>query len=399
MGLLQSCCHLLLGTLLALMGISGVFQPSLPLSLSQEEQQNKITLLIQSSPEAELQTHLEIHSPELAEAIVENERQPLDSIPMTDRSIQLVRNGRTFVMELDEAGNVYDRRTRKQVLLSEEQKAELAGYGELLAHNHYGSLLSWNEADRLLPVNKKFTVLELETGKSFEVQRRAGSDHADVQPLTAKDTAIMKEIYDGEWSWKRKAILVQSDKGWLAASMHGMPHGGDGIPGNKFNGHFCIHFLNSITHKSNHKDPGHQLMVHKAAGEVKTYLRSLNPYELVDSWIAAAHLQQIPIMGYFFGDEYEGEWNNMVDEVQLIRSIRRTGSFPELPDPDMEKDKTDMKLTVETGIQMSGGKLINRKLDFYLSLHDGSWHISRIEGLGKDLDKKDEIGVSAHKGE
>ncbi|MCC3377949.1 hypothetical protein LKX83_33445, partial [Cohnella sp. REN36] len=71
----------------------------------------------------------------------------------------------------------------------------------------------------------------------------AGKYHADVQPLTKADTKIMKQIYNGKWSWKRKAIVVKKDHHYYAASMQGMPHGGDGIPDNSFSGHFCIHFL------------------------------------------------------------------------------------------------------------------------------------------------------------
>ncbi|MCM3080108.1 hypothetical protein [Brevibacillus invocatus] len=35
-------------------------------------------------------------------------------------------------------------------------------------------------------------VIDLETGQRFQVQRRAGSRHADVQPLTRNDTMILK---------------------------------------------------------------------------------------------------------------------------------------------------------------------------------------------------------------
>lgn len=103
-------------------------------------------------------------------------------------------------------------------------------------------MLPWKEAKEHLPKFKKFTVLDVDTGKRFDVQRRAGSEHADVQPLTKEDTKTMKEIYNGKWSWKRRAIIVISDGEWIAASMHGMPHGA-GALSNNFPGHFCIHFL------------------------------------------------------------------------------------------------------------------------------------------------------------
>ena len=142
---------------------------------------------------------------------------------------------------------------------------------------HYGELLTWEEASLVLPKYSSFTVLDVESGLSFEGQRRAGSHHADVQPLTKTDSATLKSIYGGKWSWDRRAVLVKLNGRTLAASMHGMPHGGDGIPGNDFNGHFCIHFLGSVTHGSRSVDPAHQVMVHRAAGLLPTTSASSRP--------------------------------------------------------------------------------------------------------------------------
>lgn len=123
----------------------------------------------------------------------------------------------------------------------------------------------WTDASKVFGLYEKAMVTDVETGKSFWVQRRGGSKHADSQPLTTKDTAIMKQIYGGEWSWARRAIVVAVDNQNLAASMNGMPHG-DGALDNGFPGHFCIHFLNSRTHGTDNLDPQHQAMVQKAAG-------------------------------------------------------------------------------------------------------------------------------------
>ena len=50
----------------------------------------------------------------------------------------------------------------------------------------------------------------------------------------------------------------------IAASMNGMPHGGESISNNSFVGHFCIHFTNSRTHGTNRVDPDHQAAVKTA---------------------------------------------------------------------------------------------------------------------------------------
>ena len=57
----------------------------------------------------------------------------------------------------------------------------------------------------------------------------------------------MKTIYNGKWSWKRRAILIITHDQLLAASMHGMPHGAGALK-NGFPGHFCVHFYGSTTH-------------------------------------------------------------------------------------------------------------------------------------------------------
>ncbi|RIW38517.1 hypothetical protein D3H55_02990 [Bacillus salacetis] len=145
--------------------------------------------------------------------------------------------------------------------------------------------IPWEEVDELLPRNSLFTVIDVESGKSFRVQRRAGSSHADVQPLTHRDTKIMKEIYSGSWSWKRRAILVHSENHLIAGSMHGMPHGAGALQ-NGFPGHFCIHFKGSTTHKTHSPDFSHQLMILKAGGKLDTFLSGLQPQTLVEAFLA-----------------------------------------------------------------------------------------------------------------
>jgi len=132
----------------------------------------------------------------------------------------------------------------------------------------YGELLPWEEVKKIFPLMGYATVIDFDTRLSFRVQRRAGHDHADVQPLTREDTAVMKKIYKGRWSWERKAILVEINGRRIAASMHGMPHGAGAIQKNQFPGHFCIHFYNSLTHSHN-MDPDHMRMVLRAAGKVE----------------------------------------------------------------------------------------------------------------------------------
>ena len=112
-------------------------------------------------------------------------------------------------------------------------------------------VLDWFEdkVTNVIPKNARFTIKDVKTGKTFEVVRWSGYNHIDAEPRTAEDTATMKSIYGGEWSWSRRAILILYNGHVYAASMNGMPHGTTTISSNNFDGHFCIHFKNSKNHE------------------------------------------------------------------------------------------------------------------------------------------------------
>lgn len=125
--------------------------------------------------------------------------------------------------------------------------------------------LDWfNGGEDIIPKGATFTIKDVNTGKTFTVKRWSGYNHLDAEPLTDEDTAVMKQIYGGEWSWRRRAILVKYDGHVYAASMNGMPHGTTTISGNDFDGHFCIHFYKSRTHETNRVDQEHQNAVERA---------------------------------------------------------------------------------------------------------------------------------------
>ena len=123
--------------------------------------------------------------------------------------------------------------------------------------------LNWFKHPNTIPHHATFKVKDIKTGKVFTVKRWTGSNHADCEPATARDTSIMKSIF-GHWSWKRRAILVQYNGHVYAASMNGMPHGTGTIKNNGFDGHFCIHFTGSKTHGSGKVDSMHQSCVKTA---------------------------------------------------------------------------------------------------------------------------------------
>lgn len=154
----------------------------------------------------------------------------------------------------------------------------------------YGEILDWyEEGQYVFPIGKTAKLTDMESGKSFYVQRTIGSSHADVETLTMRDTAMMKEIFQGTWSWNRKAMILEVDGRRIAVSISGMPHAGvDGVPflkevngrsdgwgygpnydaisGNGMDGHFDMYFLNSLRHKDNQLDASHQYNILMAGG-------------------------------------------------------------------------------------------------------------------------------------
>lgn len=131
----------------------------------------------------------------------------------------------------------------------------------------HGELLEWwTEAQFVFAINDIAKVTDFQTGTSFYVKRTIGANHADCEPLTAKDSAIIKEVWGGSYSWTSRAVIVEVDGRKIAASMSSTPHDIQFIKDNNFNGHFDIHFLNSTRHSDGMINESHQTQIHIAAG-------------------------------------------------------------------------------------------------------------------------------------
>ncbi|MFB9329257.1 hypothetical protein ACFFSY_25250 [Paenibacillus aurantiacus] len=282
-------------------------------------------LVVKISRTAKLETELPVDAERWSRIIGKSPVWAKQPEPVSDLYLEV--RGRRYVVDPD--FGLYDPDASAAVQLPGGMRAELKGYLTFLRSVHYGDLLEWPEAAKVVTMKSVFTVTDLESGLQFAVQRRAGSTHADVQPLTKKDTAVMKQIYNGKWTWKRRAILVSKDGYRLAASMHGMPHGGDGIPDNDFSGHFCIHFLGSSTHKTRSIDHDHQVMVHKAAGRLQEFVRSAAPEELVTLFFTAINQKDRELMAMLFPSRHHAQLPAMQHHVATITAARQeTGLQP-----------------------------------------------------------------------
>jgi len=125
-------------------------------------------------------------------------------------------------------------------------------------------LASWNKAAtrKLVRRGQVVRVTDVYTGRTFNVRRVMGHLHMDMEPATRSDTAILKKVYGGKWSWNRRPIWIHAKGKRYAASMNGMPHGkGLSKAANGYDGVFCVHFLDSRTHGTNKVDRLHQKAV------------------------------------------------------------------------------------------------------------------------------------------
>jgi len=145
---------------------------------------------------------------------------------------------------------------------------------------------NWDYIKDAFPRETNALIMDVETGKTFNVRRTFGTLHADVETLTPEDTEIMRQIWGG-WSWERRAVVVYVGDYVFAGSMAGMPHAGldsapalsivnnlsggfgrgqnlDSVKNNGMDGHVCLHFAGSRIHGSNVINAAHQTRVQEA---------------------------------------------------------------------------------------------------------------------------------------
>jgi LysM repeat protein len=132
----------------------------------------------------------------------------------------------------------------------------------------YGELLDWwSEAQYVWPIGADAKITDFYTGVSWNARRTVGANHADVEPLTVKDTNTMKNVWGGSWSWGTRPVIVEVKGRKIAASASAMPHDVQHIKNNGFAGHFDVHFHNSTRHVDGKVSAEHQRDVKIVAGK------------------------------------------------------------------------------------------------------------------------------------
>ncbi len=86
------------------------------------------------------------------------------------------------------------------------------------------------------------TIYDFSTGISWQVHMFSFGNHAEIEPLTANDTAKMNQAFGGT-TWNPKGVWVVFGDGRIyLASTHSTPHDVQHITDNNFPGHACLHF-------------------------------------------------------------------------------------------------------------------------------------------------------------
>lgn len=244
---------------------------------------------------------------------------PNQEPPLYELELQWA-DGQNLRLHLTHDQRIFDLAAGQELFLDRLARETLDKYVLQLREQRFGELLHWKEASQLVGNRQIFTIIDLETGLSWRTQRRAGSRHADIQPLTKEDTAIMKAAYGGAWSWDRRAVIVEAGGRRIAASINGMPHGSGALV-NNFPGHHCLHFLSSMTHGGRNADPVHQLMVHKAAGLLHEYLDELEPALLQRTLLEMAGQGDVAVVHLGIINDRPLD-NSPAQQVAEIRDIR-----------------------------------------------------------------------------
>ena len=164
-----------------------------------------------------------------------------------------------------------DSTTLKKLVSSSALSKEDAEKAEENEKKYVTEQLDWfKDGESTFPKKAIIKVKDCKTGLIFNAKVLYGTNHLDVEPLTASDTATLLKINGGvEFSYKRRPVLVQYDGHVYAASIYSEPHGDQTITDNNFDGQFCLHFYGSKLHKKDENgvqvvDSDHQKCVNEA---------------------------------------------------------------------------------------------------------------------------------------
>ena len=107
-------------------------------------------------------------------------------------------------------------------------------------------------------------IYDIDTGITLRIKRMGGTNHADVEPATAADTAKLLKIAGGRFSWTSHAVILCVNGRYIACAINTLPHGDQTIRNNNYDGQFCLHMVNSTTHGTGAVNAAHQASIVRA---------------------------------------------------------------------------------------------------------------------------------------
>ncbi|MDR1000844.1 MAG: hypothetical protein LBL96_08615 [Clostridiales bacterium] len=111
-------------------------------------------------------------------------------------------------------------------------------------------LLTWSETKPIVPLGEDLKIYDIWSQTTYYVRSFSNGNHADVEPVTQADTAIMLSLW-GSWSWDGRPVWVTFGGKTIAAAINGMPHAKGINDANGMNGQICLHFKGSQVHNGN----------------------------------------------------------------------------------------------------------------------------------------------------
>ena len=121
----------------------------------------------------------------------------------------------------------------------------------------------FSEGNKLVKRGGYAYIYDIDTGLTLRIKRKGGTNHMDVEPASKADTATLKKIAGGTFSWKSHAVVLIVKSRYIAAAINTMPHGDQTIKDNDFPGQFCVHTTGSKTHETNRDNPAHQASIER----------------------------------------------------------------------------------------------------------------------------------------
>jgi len=147
---------------------------------------------------------------------------------------------------------------------------EGSGTGDLTMTLYPAEKIDWftGGIQQLWAKGDNYKVYDVKTGIVWWAHRWSGYYHADIETLTAADTARLCKMYGVSSAdqinytdhWHRRPSLVTIGTHTYACSLDGVPHNPDGdtIANNAMTGQICMHFTNSKGHESKKVSESHQ---------------------------------------------------------------------------------------------------------------------------------------------